>query len=422
MFQNRLYSTNNIIMKIIKHIVLLLGALLISGSAREIFSQDVVSVDLSLEHEIKLCGYNYEKEITLEFNIGEVAESDSLMGFSMWLKYDKTKIKYINVIDINTLFDNSELNTASVWGDTLDIQYIGKYDTEFNVKPVSGNKPLVVAVFEFIGDCEDTINFEILDFEPLEGYTRDYNGSGTFSFPVTIKENPDNYLNLVIDTDTLDFNDKDTLKDFNVFIELNEEYEDQITSIEFDLLFDDIRNYEFDDIVTEQIVSSITTEELNNGLHIATSIEEDNSLNKENLLFIRLREICKTNSEQLLTIENVKINNCTCYSELNGSSTLIKSIEPNNVVIDEDIIKYNNNITSYYDYKQENWVIENNDDFTDIKSIEIYDMNGRMIKYIITEKLENNIIVDMADENKNLFVAIIRLNNNEIKRIKLIKY
>lgn len=366
-----------------------------------------ISAVLKSERIIDNCDTN-SKNVLVTISIGNITKADSLYGCSFQLSFDSNKIKFTDLIKLNTLFEYFSNTSVGFYYKGSATGYganLGFSDADI----VYGDRPLFALYGKWIGDCNDSckVKLDYLDFTDEFGKKiTDTVNASVVALPYSITDltisgeanKAKSVYNVKnIDTVSVDFN-----VESNKFVSQNQEFAINING-------SGTADYSIDNIVlsNDNIIFK-NYEKINNNVFRLYFRSDAGSINTDIHLNLRLNK--SDNIHDTLNIYPVIDidNSCGCYSIANNDTIIVyKSNEPNAVVDNKYIenIKYFNNLL-FIDN------IESN------KRIKIYNVLGIELDDIGLQN--NSLFYDFnSKENGVYFVEIYDLTSNKL--IKIIK-
>lgn len=404
-------------MKINLYILTIIWLLLPASGGQVVYSQDEAVLELRNAIDMDICGPYYKKEIQIELRLGDVSISDSLYGFECILKFDNEKISYDNILVDYTLFKNASFKFGSSSNDTIFASVLlDPYSS-----PVHGDKALMVIKCNYIDECPDTSIVEVITFEPVEGYTRDVNTNTNLEILAKIKDDEERYLNLIMQKDTLDEFNEDSLSSVDLRFEANNEFIGSLDYVEFDLVIDEnyINQFSIKDVIEIEngILESVT--EIENGVRVRVSNISANLIDKD-ILSIKVKELKKEDNVSMMRLENIKAGECSCYTRLNGSSTFIKSISPEDTTGVKELYVNDLKDINVIQIDDETYRIKDNRNRV-IEKVAIFDINGTIKRMVNNGNPGSELNISLSGLNRGVYPAIIYLDRNDMKKIMLIK-
>ncbi|MBX7153933.1 MAG: hypothetical protein U0Y96_01285 [Candidatus Kapaibacterium sp.] len=116
------------------------------------WAQRTQELDIKVDTIIDYCG---DKNIVVLINAGEISENDKLNLYEFSIGFDKSKVKFIDVLKSGTLSENLEYVISGIQ-DTGVVRVSG-----FNVtKYIKGNKPIIGLLFRYVGVCNQKVYFD----------------------------------------------------------------------------------------------------------------------------------------------------------------------------------------------------------------------------------------------------------------------
>jgi hypothetical protein len=345
---------------------------------------------------VDACDSLSKTRVVVRVNIGEIKKSDSLYGYDIELKYDPTKIKFINYLVGNTLSEFFEEKSFSLG---LEGDKVKGYATtfNFNVPPAYGDSILVAFSAEWIGgSCLDSSWVEITSLNFTDEFKKklsDTLGGGYVNVqPMEkadriIKLKPDlNELYLIDNQENIDYKLSVVLPEYNFVNKLKLYFNGQDTIA--------IKNVKSSGLVSIDNISDNQIDLSLNGRVVNFNLDIN-----------AIYTLKDTLSNFKYVVSKIEYNDCSCVFNFNADGIVIKKdsnivsvVERNNFVLDRDgIIKLDN-----LDQK--------------IRKISIYNILGSEIyEENTTNKTEIKIFTEEFKENI-YFIRIEKYDKIEIKK------
>ena len=195
------------------------------------YGEEGIKPKLNLVRNFDPC--DIDKRITFNITIDNINKEDSLYGFNLGLKYDTTKVQYVNTLTGNSIM--SKFTHKFISNDGIK-QIVDVDGGILGMNPLSGDTNLVAFEFNYIADDFSSASFSIVYLNMLEGYTKSIDLSESnieFSPKVKDLENRKVELNSSLDDIKID----STLK--NIFYLNNKIYTDnRMDNFDFKLTYD----------------------------------------------------------------------------------------------------------------------------------------------------------------------------------------
>ena len=387
--------------------------LLFACSSLTGLSQETVRAELTQQKIIDVCGSADKKEFYVSLSIGEVQRSDSLYGFQYYLNYNPEKIQWITALYTNTLSEFFETREVSFISEEGRVQ---GYATTFNFSfpPSSGNKPLVVLYGRFLGDCPDTTRLYLEDIEFTEEFKIEVEKQDTLIIEGLEVDKETRAITAGFSSDSLFFRN-DSIQKFELYMQYDENIA-RLDLIEFNLVYD--KTY-FEILKTETVddlISNLSVEDIDDGKKIR--FQKNNDFSDQTILEFDIKR--KSNDSLLsgITIDSINTGFCSCVTRYSSENLYLRSIKKDTT--GNDIIEISNksDTKSWYSASKNCFIIKNEKNL--IKFASFYDLMGYKIKEI-DNIFENRIEIDVAELLPGIYFGIVVTENNEKKRIVLIK-
>lgn len=370
-------------------VTILLVTFIVTG--KDIFSQETAKV--IAKRTINLCK-NDNNRFTIGINIGEVQTTDSLFGFDIELKYDPTKIRFINALTGNTL---SEIFEEKNFSYGYEENLVKGYATtmKFNIIPPSGSKDLIAFFAEWIGDmyCPDSSLIEINRLE----FTDEFQKKVTEYVPAyvyTVNE-PDKTDKLIFSFDKSNYIIPSGVSELKIYVDVTKPMSSKINT--FKVLLNNSKVIKLREVKSLDNHSIINEYDEN---HFTFDFTYSNTNTNLELTYDYLLK--DTISSYSYLINKIEYAECNCIYDYVASGILISKDSVFASVQEEYAINYNcsNNTFTISDDR--------------IKEIKFVDILGRNLgSYNVTTPL----IINLDNISTNVIFAIIKANNNyEIKK------
>lgn len=383
----------------------------IIGTVNTLFTKDSVDLKLTSHYNVVYCQKDLPKnEVLVTVGVGNLAPKDSLYAFNFKANYDSNKLKFENMIKINTLTeyakyvemgfgkDKGSLNASAM---SFDVMY--------------GNRDLIGFHGRYIGDiCQNDSAFVTMDYiEFTDEFQKVVRNMDTLWIKPFRYENPNSKLIFNFDKDELVY---DTINTNIVKVSTNLDglqfidelgFDVSFTKPEYKLTITNIDTTEFKLISLEYSPDKTSA---------SIKIRNNGSVwLKQGIFEIFDVEIFKNNSEEdtttKLIVNPIKLSDCNCvnYDKIVADSLSLKNYKLSSISqIDDKInVKYINNILQ----------IEN---LSLIKSIQLFNSVGvsvsskkniNSLNYVETLKLRNGIYLVLIETDNKIEKRIIIVNN-----------
>ena len=144
-----------------KYLIFALGLLIFSNSLAESKSYNLELLDMNT---IDLCGKVFQKDVIIAPSLGNIAKSDSLIGFEIVIEYNPDIVQMNQQFYTSTMSQFFQFKNTTFDKERGEIIMEGFVSLDAYPNPVSGNYPLVAFGGTFIGDCEQDADFKIKYF------------------------------------------------------------------------------------------------------------------------------------------------------------------------------------------------------------------------------------------------------------------
>lgn len=382
--------------------ILIIWLFIIVISSPDINSQVDRVVKLEVKRDASLCKYR-GREVQITVNVGNFVKSDSLFGYELYIKYDRTKLKFDSFLFNGTMTEFFDMRHMDFLSEN-DTGYVDAWAGTFNRNPITGNRHLVAFGGDYIGDCPDSA-FVIVDMIDFTDENEDV-FSDTVNVFVTanIESDPLNYVEGYFEDQIIDTLKYDSVRTIKVYADQNIDY--NLDSVRIDLLIE-TDNFSIQDIkiVSDKInEKSITYKD--NKANIMLSVDE--VLESELLFEVDVKNIYKKEfHESQFTIATEPLNSCGCIQQGSEYSiTLMGEYDPPVGVYDKT--------STEFSYQDDLIKVINSEN---IKKIEIFDITGSR-KFSQNYHLQNDIHIQTENFRTGIyFITIDYKNTIENKKI-----
>lgn len=368
----------------------------------------MIASKLKSYYDVTYCnGVNLSNEVLVTISLGNIKYSDSLYGYNFSVKYDRSKLYFHNQITTNTITEFADYAKTGFGIEPGKI--IG---AAMNNTPLYGNKDLIGFYGEYIGEmCNDSALVEIEYIEFTDEFQKEVTKLDTIWIK-PIKANINYKINTSVGDNLLRYDtNKTNIIPINVDLEnvkvLDKlAYNISLTSDNFnvsvinqneDFLFDieNNKNNNYDVILTNKI----NYKEVPESSHLF-DLKIDKMIN-----------ITDTNT--ILYINPIKLNNCLCYDsqKVTNDSIKIEYIKSDINSVDKDdyhqLISFiNNNLSIYSD----NSYINSIKLFNSVGMV-VFDENINSNQYSKNLQLTNGVYFIVVTINEHLIMKKILVNN-----------
>jgi hypothetical protein len=382
-------------MKLIFLPVIVLVMLLSAVAGEELIAKYQAKIDIL--KDIDVCDSTAKERLIFMVNIGEIKRSDSLLGFDLAIRYNPNKIKITNYLTGNTLSSVFEEKSFSLG---LDSGIISGFALtfNFNLKPPSGDSILIAFSAEWIGNCEDTTNLEILELNFTEEFKKELDttfGTGVvYGYPFAL---PERTAKMKVDKPIITLKDNQNDFKLNYSVTLPQTYYTESLILEY--LSSNI--IKINDVVSSDMNAEVVSVENNK---IALRLK--NNVTKFNLSLNCNYLLKDTLTGYKFYINKMLYSDCSCILSVSSDSIIVnkdstfvsvKEIFGSNVKLESDCL-----------------IMDNAD--LGIENIAMFDLLGRkVIEYNTQDETEIKIFLNELKESI-FFIGIYRKDKVEIKK------
>jgi hypothetical protein len=400
---------------------LLMVWLLLISSSRSIKAEDEQKeIELKKYGDVKVCGDNDDREFQISIGAGEIKNEDQFFGFTIDLTYDPEKIKFLSLLDKNTLSEFFEYKGYNVW----EPGWIRAYATTLTMNNASGDKPLIAFLVKYIGECPDTthINLDDIELEISQEFLDKLNNyqEKKIVVDVAVKEYNYSFVETGFVIDTLKEFQEDSTAD--IIVVLNTNGLEKVDSLDFEITYEindvfDIKNISL--LNEKMIIDTIYNTKAENKEKFVIKTNLSGSIENESILNIKMKRQTKINDTLTMAIDITGINYCTCATDLRGDYlTLLSKKDTSTYSVDNKIENNNYKIDVFYDIKNKEYIFKCE---KEIKNIVIYNINGNKVKMQKFNNIKKEQRIDFSQFSDGVYMSHITLINDFEKNIVLIK-
>jgi hypothetical protein len=379
--------------------------ILIVGTQSVIKAQVVAR--LVNQYNTKVCGTEKNKEFLITFGLGQVKKEDSLFAFDIIVEYDPNKVILEGAVYQNTLSEFLKYRDVNTGYESNRVRMFA-----FSDQRLSGNLELIGFWGRIKDDCDEPIEFKIIDLDLTEDYKAEYSIDSTLTIiPERIYDSK-KFIELNLDSDSLVFDEESV---FNTKLSIEISPYTFIEEMFFDIVlnndvsFDLIDVQSLDELVTIESFEKITSTIYELHLRLWGDINEKKILN------FAISELMKNDLDVISQINIIPrdFGNCNCYSRFDGDSLQLiskaKEIDTTVSVHTSDVL--NLNIT------QKGYIVEIENQSDDmIKSIVLVDVLGKVVYYSYEDSDEYNVIINTLNYQNGYYNLRIITNKNEVNK------
>lgn len=374
-----------------KYLIFALGLLIFSNSLAESKSYNLELLDMNT---IDLCGKVFQKDVIIAPSLGNIAKSDSLIGFEIVIEYNPDIVQMNQQFYTSTMSQFFQFKNTTFDKERGEIIMEGFVSLDAYPNPVSGNYPLVAFGGTFIGDCEQDADFKIKYFYPIDGFKGSIDTIKDISIKGVIADKPERKLAFIPTKENLSIKADSSI----------------VVNIGLDLGIMNTLDYWRTRITIENDSLSLLEVNGNNSIVVKNVTKEDQNsylvdlevLDKEDLnLELIINSIKKQASNVNINLETVESTECICATNFPESSFVIENKETKDSVV--------SSVRSVKDLVYSNGVIRSIDKTL---IIEVYNYTGAMIE---SEICNFNKVYDTNLLDKGIyFIKVTDGSNTEI--------
>jgi hypothetical protein len=399
------------------YIAMIIGLLLISSSPDLISQADTVYPKLAQVREVDICSDDpARRQCIYTIDLGAVEKKDSLFGYNFQVSFDGAKLKFVQGLFIGTLSAAFDEEYRKVVPGQDSIGTVAGYGIHINISapPVSGDKPLVAMLFDWLPDKPDTATmiFDYIEF--TQEYQKFVGQLGNAFVKIDYLDKPDRLLELSFAGDSLFF-EKPTVQTDTIKFRTTSLA--KLDRIEFELRIDN-PNFDLAEIVAAE----------GSGLNIAEVSKINDGIYKvkldvvskftESALTVRFSEIVVAEAVAGVKIENLTVNEFSCLTRFYTDSIGIRSQDTTPVSVAE--MNSGSEISAYYNYNDDAFIFESEKD--EINFATFFDLRGLLVKEInYFKNKKGRCTADAVDLNKGVYFVLLRTMSNKVYKIIVIK-
>lgn len=386
--------------------IIIIVWLLLSGS-HTIIAKENITAKLISNNVVDICG-NKKSSVIVVIDIGEITKNDSLAGYNFEINYNPEKLKFHTALTSGTLTEGIQVKDYN-FADTGKFYGYALKTTSL----IEGNKPLIAFLGDYIGNCPDTAFVNISFIEFTEYFKKEVDSiENTFvKSEVFIKE--DRLLSSEFELDSIILPFEESSVSTTALLS---GYSDaRLDTVDFQISISDTSRFDISGINSLSDNLELINYDSESGL-LRTKIDGD--IKSGDGFYIELNEKTKNDTIVELSINPIKINECSCITYLYGDCQYIRS-EIKDTFSNNVEIEILNEINCYYNKSLEEFIIT--DKKIEINGITLMSLDGKILerKNILNKQSEYRIEVNNYVDG----IYILQLiNKNAIKNILLIKY
>ena len=146
--------------------------------------QNEGAIVISAPQTVDVCTPN--RQVVVIVSLGKIEKSDSLLVFDIELKFDQSKIRFDQILTLNTLSEQFSSGIIKTTGDFSKKGFARASGGTITDNPAAGDKPLIGFLGVAEGDCADTIDVELSYIDFSEEFKKRFND--TINAQVILKE------------------------------------------------------------------------------------------------------------------------------------------------------------------------------------------------------------------------------------------
>jgi hypothetical protein len=370
-----------------------LGLFFMSNSLAKSKTYNLELLDVN---KIDLCGKEYQKDVIIAPYLGNIAKSDSLIGFEIVIEYDPEVVQINQQLYAGTMSQFFEFKSATF--EKGEIVMEGFVSMAAFPNPVSGDLPLVAFGGKFIGACNEDAYFRIKYFYPIDGFKGTIDTIKDISVKGIIADKPERILGFKTIKNTSQVRLDSTI-DVKVGVDLG--IMDSVDYWQTRITIDNDSLSLLEVIGTESVIVKQVTKDDNNSYLVDLTVLNKNDLN----LTLKINSIKVDSSLVKVKLETVESTECICATNFPMSS-----FEINNLVTKDTVVK--TTVNKLKDYVYSDGIIASRDKQL---NVEVYNYTGLLID---TQICDFNKVYDTKQLKQGLyFIKVTDGNKTEILKI-----
>ncbi len=405
-----------------RHIFIALLLPIIIGSSMQIIAQKQIVAKLEQLNEIDICSKDpMKRQALFGINIGNIERSDSLFGFNFEVSFDTSKLQFNRGIYINTLSEafNDGTRDVTTGFEPGTIRGYGVH-LNFSLPPVSGNKPLIAFLFDYLGNLPETTNLKINYLEFTKEFKKEIAAYEPYVLEVDYIDRPERYTEFSFEKDSLIFDkENDWLATIKLMLKAGKET--KISNISFDAVIDDRENFVIIDVNSNpnyaQLLENVS---IDNGLRIKLQLTEP--ITTAELIELKIASVTQDSTEGSIQLQNIEFNPGHCVTRLQNRDIIMLSQKDTTEDTTSTNIEYcatDLNISSSYYPRSDEFIIESNEK---IFFASFFDLRGLLLKRIDYNEGKNVIRINASDLSKGIYIIKLIFESGRIKSLMNIKY
>lgn len=379
--------------------------ILIVGTQSVIKAQVVAR--LVNQYNTKVCGTDKYKEFLITFGLGQVKKEDSLFAFDIIVEYDPNKVILEGAVYQNTLSEFLKYRDVNTGYESNRVRMFA-----FSDQRLSGNFELIGFWGRIKDDCDEPIEFKIIDLDLTEDYKAEYSIDSSLTIiPERINDSK-KFIELNLDSDSLVFDEESV---FNTKLSMEISPYTFIEEMFFDIVLNNDVSFDLIDVQSLDELVTIESFEKKTSTIYELHLRLWGDINEKKILNFAISELMKNDLDVISQIKIIPrdFGNCNCYSRFDGDSLQLiskaKEIDTTVSVHTSDVL--NLNIT------QKGYIVEIENQSDDmIKSIVLVDVLGKVVYYSYEDSDEYNVIINTLNYQNGYYNLRIITNKNEVNK------
>lgn len=384
--------------------------------SQEAKAQDRITASVESRRLIDVCGQTKD-QVVVVLNLGNISRSDSLFGCNFKLNYDSTKLRFHSALYLNTLAEFFEFKQVGFFSNGSIVGAVAN----LSMNPVSGNRPLIGFLGDYLSKCPDSVEVSIDYIEFTDEFKKAVDNQNGY-VQAEVADKPDRYFKLYIaeaDTTVID----SLSSEVSLAIRVEQGIEEDITSMEMLMVLKDFNNFDIKNIepADKSILDIESIENRDDSVLIKFFV--NGKLNGKEIAIVEIAEKREGKEIAEIQIKPLVVNNhCACFSRLLSDEHFIVSqdrkdadtTDTTTVVVNDYMI--DELVEEFYDAASNEWVVNiGNEGY----AVSVYDLKGSEVLFMHGSVGVSRISLDRF--STGVYYGIIRVSNKIVKKKIFIK-
>ena len=384
--------------------------LMLSGISQKLKADDTLRAKVASYQVVDACG-NKKEQVIIAIDLGKIVKSDSLFGCNFQLSYDSTKIKMHSALYINTLAEFFDIKQVGFFRNG---KIYGVVAVNFTSPQVTGEKPLIAFLGDYLKYCKDSVEVKIDYLEFTDEFKRPlaYQSGYVVAEP-NLKSDLHIKVYPQVDTSKVLIDSSET----SVKLICEHKPDTMVSRIGIKVKLENSDKFYFKglDIVNPIILTKISEEIKENEIN---SIYSCNSkINDKTLFNLRVGSKKKDTSKAIFTVDITEIDECACATKfVTSTGYLATDVKKDTTGISDQVLSQIQNV--YYNYISDEFIINSD---KEIRKVEIYDL----LSYKLFDKCflgEKFIPISANNMNAGCYFTVIEFLDGSKEKKILIKF